>query len=69
MIDIYATTQEEYDQIMELYNSITRISEYDDKIFEIVNEVAASYFNGDKTVEDTANLIQSRVELYVNESK
>lgn len=68
-INIYATTQEEYDQIMELYNSITSIYEYDDKIFDIVNEVAASYFNGDKTVEDTANLIQSRVELYVNESK
>lgn len=68
-INIHATTQEEYDQIMELYNAITQVYEYDEEIFKIVNDQAAAYFNGDKSAADTANLIQSRVEIYVNESR
>lgn len=69
MVDVYATTQEQYDQFMALYNAIDSISTYDENIYNIVNEVAGGYFNGDKTVQDTAKQIQDRVTLYVNEQR
>ena len=68
-IDTQATTQGEYDQIMELYNAIDSLYSYDTKISEIVSDVAGSYFAGDKSLEETADLIQNRVKTYVNESR
>lgn len=68
-IDVYATTQEQYGQFMALYNAIDSVYTYDQNIFDIINEVAGGYFNGDKTVEDTAKQIQDRVTLYVNEQR
>ena len=67
-IDLQATTQEEYDQIMELYNAIDSLRGYDQKIADIVIDVAGGYFSGDKTLEDAAAQIQSRVNLYVHET-
>lgn len=68
-IDIQATTQEEYDQIMELYNAIDSIYSYDTNIYDIVNDVAGGYFSGDRSLDDTISQIQSRVKLYVNENR
>ena len=68
-VEVYATTQEQYDQFMALYNAIDSVYTYDQNIYNIVNEVAGGYFNGDKTVEDTAKQIQDRVTLYVNEQR
>ena len=67
-MDLQATTQEEYDQIMELYNAIDSLVGYDEKIAGIVTDVAGAYFSGDKTLEDAAAQIQSRVNLYVHET-
>ncbi len=66
-IEVYSATQEEVDQVMDLYNSITSIWRFDDNIFKIVEENAGPYFAGDKTLEDTVNLIQSAVKLYIGE--
>ncbi len=68
-IDTQAVTQEEYNQIMELYNAINTVYSYDTKISEIVTDVAGSYFAGDKTLGDAADLIQNRVNTYVNENR
>ncbi len=68
-IDLRAANQQEYDQIMELYNTVDSIYSYDTNIMEIVSEVAGSYFSGDKNLEDTASLIQNRVKTYVNEQR
>ena len=54
---------------MELYNNVTRMTDYDTSIFEIVSDEAESYFNGDKSAQEVASLIQSRVNLYVNEQR
>jgi len=62
-------SQEDYDQIMELYNSIDTVFTYDQNIFDIVWEQAQVYFAGDIDLDTAANRIQSRVELYVNEQK
>ena len=68
MVDIYATSQEEYDQFMALYNAIDSIYSYDQEIYDIVNSEAQGFFNGDKTAQDAARQIQSRVTLYINEN-
>ena len=62
-------TQELYDQFMELYNSIDRSTAWSEDIRDIVTEAAGGYFAGDKSLDDTAREVQSRVSLYVNEQK
>ena len=68
-IEVKATTQDEYDQIMGLYNAVEGLDEYDQKISEIVSDEAAACFAGDKTLDECAGQIQSRVKLYVNENR
>ena len=38
-------------------------------LLDIICEEAAYYFNGSKGVEETAEVIQNRVQLYLNEHK
>lgn len=64
-----AITTAEYDQFMELFNSIDTVYSYDKNIFTIVREEAGAFFSGDKSIEDVTKLIQSRVTLYINESQ
>ena len=66
---IYAMTEYEYNVIMELINSTTKISRYDESVMNIVNEEIEYFFNGERTAEQTAEYIQSRVNLYVNEQR
>jgi ABC-type glycerol-3-phosphate transport system substrate-binding protein len=68
-VEIYAMTQEELDQIMELLRSTDRIMNYDESIMDIINTEAAAYFAGEKTAQDVARIIQSRVRTYVNEQR
>lgn len=41
----------------------------DRNIWNIISEEAASYFSGDKSLDDVSALIQDRVSTYVNENK
>ena len=66
-VEIYALTQEEADMIMELINSTERTADYDDNIMQIIIDEAAGFFAGQKSARDTAAVIQSRVNIYVNE--
>jgi len=68
-INVFATKQEEYDQIMALYNQVDKMSSVDRSVYDIVTEVAGSYFAGDRTLDDAAGLIQNKVTTYVNESR
>ena len=64
-ISIYAMTQ--VDQILDLINATTAVYGYDESILNIISDEAAAYFAGEKSLDDTANMIQSRVNLYVAE--
>lgn len=68
-IPVYAMTEYEYEAIMDLINSTTSMYRYDDKIIQVLNEETQAYFQGQKSVEDTAKMIQSKVKLYVSEQK
>ena len=66
-ISIYAMTQEQVDQILDVINTTTAVYGYDESILNIISDEAAAYFAGEKSLDDTANMIQSRVNLYVAE--
>ena len=67
--EIYALDAEQIDQIRELIETTTKAADYNDSIFNIVNEQAAAFFEGQKTAEDVARLIQSKANIYVNEQR
>ena len=66
-VDLYAVTQEEYETLMSLYNSCDKVSTHDSEIFQLIEEEAKAYFEGQKSAEETARLIQDRVGLFIME--
>ena len=69
MLDIYAMKQEEYDALMALYERCSSVYSSDQEIMDIIMEEAAAFFDGQKTAEETANLIQNRLSLYMAEQR
>lgn len=61
-------TEEQIERFMRLYNSIDRAETDDTAVIDIILEQAQPYFAGDKGLNETADLIQRRVTLYVNEN-
>lgn len=66
--EIYAATQEEVDEIKEMIALAKPQSNGDQTIFTMIMEEAESYFAGQKSAQDVAKVIQSRVEIYVSEN-
>ena len=66
---IFALTQQEADEIMALIQSTNRVYSYDQVLFEIISDESAPFFTGQKSVDETASLVQNRVSLYVNEQR
>ncbi len=67
--EIYALNVEQVDQIRELIETTTKMADYDDSIIRIVTEQAAPFFEGQKSAEEVAKLVQSKVNIYVNEQR
>lgn len=66
-IQVYAMTQEEYDSFLRLYESCNSVTAYNQEISNIISEETAAFFDGQKTAEETASLIQNRISLYISE--
>ncbi len=66
-VNVYAMTQEQADEILGLINATTAVYGYDESIMNIITDEAAPYFAGEKSLDDTVSMIQSRVNLYVAE--
>ena len=67
--EVYAIDKEQIDQLRELISSTDRKANYDNDIFQIVYEESAAFFQGQKTAEDVAKLIQSKANIFVNEQR
>lgn len=67
--DIYAATEEDAEQLMNIIEGIDKVMNYDEKLINIIIEEAESYFTGQKSVDEVADIIQSRAKIYVNESR
>ncbi|MDR0838757.1 MAG: extracellular solute-binding protein, partial [Oscillospiraceae bacterium] len=64
----FALTQAEVDAVDRLIASAKRFYSEDTEVSNIILEEAAEFFSGRKTALDVANMIQSRVSLYVSEN-
>ena len=60
-------TEEELQAFYEMMETMELYSEYTLVIREIIFEEAESYFDGDRSVEEVCELIQNRVQLYLDE--
>lgn len=66
-ITLQPLTQEDIDFVVSLLNKANIYNGTDLKIISIVQEETAAFFTGQKTAEMTAQLIQDRVNTYLNE--
>lgn len=69
MYEYHVTTEEEVERIEELIRIAKPATNYDMDIMNIVNEEAQAFFKGQKSAKDVAAIIQSRVQVYVNENR
>lgn len=69
IMELEPVTKEQIDCYKELISHTTKRYERNDMLMTIIEEEAQAYFAGDKSVEDAAKIIQSRVTTYVNENK
>lgn len=53
----------------DLINNTTKAVSSDQEIMDIITEEAKNYFNGQKSLDETADIIQNRVTTYVNENR
>jgi ABC-type glycerol-3-phosphate transport system substrate-binding protein len=68
-VDIYEATQEQVDAVMKLINSVDSVFQYDNNMYTIISEETAPYFAGQKNAKEVADVIQSRIQIYVNENR
>ncbi len=70
IIEFHALTQEEIDTVLELVKDAKPFySVEEDDVVKIIGEEAPAYYRGQKSLEDVAEIIQNRVQLYVNERR
>lgn len=62
-------SQADYDKVMALYEAVDHVYRWDDNLGSIIMEIAGAYFAGDKTLDETVELVQNRANLYINEQK
>lgn len=67
--EVKPLTKEQAEQYKNMITRAVKVADYDENIMEIVQEEAALYFAGERSLEDTVDVIQSRVSLYINESR
>lgn len=63
-------TQDELDRLTNYINSIQNLSvAMDNDLWKIINDEILAYFNGEKTVEETVEMIQNRASIMVSEKQ
>jgi len=62
-----AATQAQIDQIMALINQTSQLFMADVTVIDMITEETLPFFAGDRSVEETARIIQSRVQTYLSE--
>ncbi len=68
-VKIYAAKDYEVETIRNLIESTDTLYQYDQKMMEIIAEEAEAYFAGQKNAKEVADIIQNRIQVYVNENR
>jgi len=66
---IQPMTRQEVDDFLEQLYSFSQVYSVDQSLIQIIEEEAASYFAGQKSAKEVADIIQSRAQIYVNETR
>lgn len=66
-ITFRTATEEEVDCVKELIESARPLPAADARIMAVIQEEAESFFQGQKSVEEVTDIIQSRVQIYLDE--
>lgn len=66
--EIYAATPEQVQQVKDLMNNSRAAVSGDQTILNMILEEASPYFEGQKSAQEVAGIIQSRVQIYINEN-
>lgn len=61
-------TKADCDRVIGYLKSADHVYNYDRNILSILEEECAAYFEGQKSVKEVADIIQSRIQIYVNEN-
>jgi hypothetical protein len=62
-------SEEDVKYIKSFLQSVDVLMSYEQGVMDIINEEAKMYYAGSKTAEETAKIIQSRVQIYVSEGR
>ena len=69
LVEIYAMNQEQADRLWEALTTCDKLFDENDTICTIVYEQAQAFYSGQKSAEETARLIESKVTIYINEQR
>ncbi|MCM1134839.1 MAG: extracellular solute-binding protein [Clostridium sp.] len=68
-ITIPPMTEQEVEFLKNWIKSVDKAYKMDETLINIITEEAAPYYAGQKSAKDVAGIIQSRVQIYVNENR
>ena len=62
-------SDEEAASLLAYIESVTVSQYYDESLLNIIQEETEAFFKGDKSAAEAAEIIQSRAQVYINESR
>ena len=68
-IELKALSQEQADKLLELIETTDRVNLYDEEIMQIILADCEAYFSGQKSAEEVGRLLQSKMNIYINEQR
>ena len=68
-VEGHPLSDDQVQKVRDVIASISRKSQNDNTVYDIINEEAGAYFSGQKSAKEVAALVQNRVSTYVNENK
>ena len=67
-VEVYAASEEQVNRVRAMIEAAQNGESMDSRVLNIIIEEASGYFEGHKSVEDVAAVVQNRVQLYLNET-
>lgn len=68
-IVIEPLSQEQLDQVVAFIESVNIRYYYNESVLNIVNEEMGAFYSGQKSAQDVADIIQRRIQIYVDENR
>lgn len=68
-VEVFAARQDQVDKVRQLIDTAECGQNSDRKMFGLIYEEVQAYFEGQRSAEDVAALIQNRVQTYINETR